>query len=212
MKITKFGHCCLLIETNGLRILTDPGDYTTGQNIVTGVDVILITHEHSDHLHIPSLKVVLQNNPQVKVITNFAVGKLLDKEGMVCTLLEDGQNITINGVLLEAFGTEHHFIYEGVPVPMNTGYFIDNKLFYPGDNLTDPGKKVEVLALPVLAPWLKPVEAIDYAKKIKPEVCFPVHDAFLKITGGFYKLPEKILESAGIKFVPLEIEQETEFK
>ncbi|MBI2052837.1 MAG: MBL fold metallo-hydrolase, partial [Candidatus Ryanbacteria bacterium] len=29
MKITKFGHCCLLIKENGVRILTDPGTYST---------------------------------------------------------------------------------------------------------------------------------------------------------------------------------------
>lgn len=56
MKVTKFGHCCLLIEEEGLRILTDPGSYSTRQNDVQNIDVILITHEHPDHLHIESLK------------------------------------------------------------------------------------------------------------------------------------------------------------
>lgn len=213
MKITKYGHCCLLIEVEGLRILTDPGDYSEDrQNKVQNVDVILITHEHGDHLHIPSLKIVIQNNPQAKVITNSSVGKLLDNEQIKYSLLEDGQNLTEKEVLFEAFGSSHHLIYEGVEAPMNTGYFIDNKLFYPGDALTNPGKPVEILALPVLAPWLKPTEAIDYAKELKPRVCFPVHDAFLKITDGFYNLPNRLLGAVSIKFVPLEIEQETEFE
>ena len=212
MKITKFGHCCLLIEEGGLRILTDPGDYTTEQNLVTDIDVILITHEHGDHLHIPSLQAVRQNNPQAKIITNRGVGLLLDKEDIPYMLVEDGQSLVEKGILLEAFGAKHHFIYEGIPELMNTGYFINNKLFYPGDALTNPGKPVEVLALPLLAPWLKVTEAVDYAKLIKPAVCFPVHDGMLKITGNFYKFPQTRLAPLGIKFVPLEIEKPTDFE
>ena len=56
MKITKFGHCCLLIEENGVRILTDPGTYSTQQSEVKNIDFVLITHEHADHFHIDSLK------------------------------------------------------------------------------------------------------------------------------------------------------------
>ncbi len=46
MNITKIGHCCLLIKEQGLTILTDPGTWTTDQNNLTGIDVVLITHEH----------------------------------------------------------------------------------------------------------------------------------------------------------------------
>ena len=38
MNITKLGHCCLLIEEKGLRILTDPGAYSTGQNEIKNID------------------------------------------------------------------------------------------------------------------------------------------------------------------------------
>lgn len=52
MKITKFGHCCLLIEENGVRILTDPGTYSTQQSEVKNIDFVLITHEHADHFQL----------------------------------------------------------------------------------------------------------------------------------------------------------------
>ena len=32
MKIKKIGHCCLIIETKGIRIMTDPGTFTTSWN------------------------------------------------------------------------------------------------------------------------------------------------------------------------------------
>ena len=46
MKIKKIGHCCLLIQTGRLNILTDPGAFSVEQNSIKGIDIILITHEH----------------------------------------------------------------------------------------------------------------------------------------------------------------------
>ena len=62
MKITKLGHCCLIVKEGNITILTDPGSYTTDQNTVKGIDIVLITHEHGDHFHVESLKAILKNN------------------------------------------------------------------------------------------------------------------------------------------------------
>jgi len=210
MKVTKYGHCCLLIEVNGLRILTDPGSYSEGQNEVKNIDLILITHEHPDHLHIDSLKQVLKNNPQAKIITNTGVGKLLDVEKIAYEIVDDQKSTTEKNVLIEGFGTKHALMYETLPVVENTGYMIAERLFYPGDAWTNPNRKVEVLALPVAGPWMKIAEAIDYAKTIKPKVCFPVHDGGLKKPGVVHVLPSKVLEPLGIKFKVIEINQTTE--
>jgi L-ascorbate metabolism protein UlaG (beta-lactamase superfamily) len=64
MKITKFGQCCLLIEVAGKRVLTDPGVFSTTQNDLTNLDLILITHEHGDHLHSESLQAILEKKPR----------------------------------------------------------------------------------------------------------------------------------------------------
>lgn len=212
MKITKFGHCCLLIEEKGLRILTDPGTYSTRQNNAKNIDVVLITHEHHDHLHIDSLKNVLQNNPQTKIITNKSVGVLLTKENISFTLIEDGQNSLVKEVVIEGFGKEHALIHSSIPLIQNTGYFIANRLFYPGDAFTNPGKQVEILALPVAGPWMKSSEAIDYAFKLKPKICFSVHDAILNIEphSPYLRVASKVIEQKGIKFLILEIDKEYE--
>ncbi|MBI2984390.1 MAG: MBL fold metallo-hydrolase [Candidatus Kerfeldbacteria bacterium] len=208
MTITKLGHCCLVIKEGALTILTDPGTYSTAQNSVTGVDVILITHEHPDHYHLDSLRKVLANNPQAKIYTVKAVGALLDKEGIQHQLLTDGGRVTEKGVSIEGFGKKHHEMYPGWPRVDNTGYFVANRLWYPGDALYDPGKTVEILALPVAGPWLNIREATDYAKQIHPKMAFAVHDAVLVNPGTAHRVPAKFLPEEGIEFKILEIGKE----
>lgn len=205
MKITKLGHCCLLIEHKDKRILTDPGAYSTTQNDVMNIDLVLITHEHTDHLHVESLQEILKNNPQAKIITNTSVGKILSEKGISFDILEDGQNTSFESILLEAFGTKHEEIYKELGLVQNTGFFIDNKLFYPGDAFTNPQKPVEILALPIVAPWTTFKTAIEYALEISPKITFPVHDGMIMSGRGgpIYRLPPQILESKNIKFVPL---------
>ena len=212
MKITKFGHCCLLIEEKGVRILTDPGSFTTEQNSLKNIDLLLITHEHHDHFHIESVKAILGNNPQAIIITNSAVGKLLDQEGIKHQVVAEGQNTTFKELLIEGFGHEHATIYEDLGKVENTGYFINNKLFYPGDAFTNPNKPVEILALPAGGPWMKPSEAIDYAKAVKPKKAFPVHDAMFLLTANFGLFAMKtFLPKHGIEFITIALNQETEF-
>lgn len=205
MTITKLGHCCLIIEVGGVRILTDPGGWTTAQNEVKDIDVVLITHEHADHFHLESLQTVLKNNPRAKVFTNQGVAKFLQPAGIEYQLLEHNQLATIEGVPIEGHGKKHADIYPTIPAVINTGYFIASQFFYPGDVFYNPSKPVKILALPVAGPWMKMAEALDYAKLIKPLHCFPVHDGMLKIPGPFHMLPEKILTPLGITFqVPAE--------
>jgi len=213
MKITKLGHCCLVIEDGKLRILTDPGSYSTAQNKVKNIDIILITHEHADHLHVDSLKTVLSNNPKTKIFTNKDVGKILGREGIKFEILENRQSKLIDGVWIEGFGERHADLYSTVPVVANTGYLIAKKFFYPGDAFYNPKKSIEVLALPVAGPWMKISEAVDYAREIRPKVCFPVHDGMLlpNRIGAAHKIPENALGAVGIKFIVLEEGRTVEF-
>ena len=101
MHITKFGHCCMLIEERGTRIITDPGRHSTQQNELTNIDAIVITHEHQDHVHMESLKILLKQNPNATVITSTSVGVLLEKERIVYSLVEHGQEIFVQGISFE---------------------------------------------------------------------------------------------------------------
>ena len=213
MKITKFGHCCLVVEINGVRVLIDPGVYSTGQNDVKNIDMVLITHEHTDHYHIDSLKNVLANNPNAIVIANKAVGALLDKEGIIYTRVVDGETAEVKATKVEGFGREHALIYGQMGACENTGFRIAEKFYYGGDSFFVPDVSVEVLALPVDAPWMKVAEAVEFAKNIHPRVAFPVHDAMqTEDTNEFYdQVFPRFLTPENIEFVPLKPNDTKEF-
>ena len=176
MKITKYGHACLLVEEGDATVLLDPGMWNAPPDAL-GIDAVLITHEHQDHIDIEQLKMVLGNNPETTVYTHEAVGALLTEAGIAYTPVAEGEVITVNGVSVQGFGHDHAVIYGTSPC-RNMGYLIGEKLYVPGDALHDvPNKPVEVLALPTGAPWMKLAEAIEYAKKVQPKVVFPIHDA-----------------------------------
>lgn len=202
MKITKFGHCCLLIEEGELRLLTDPGNYGDLPD-VQGVDVILITHEHGDHAHIPYIKEILRKNPECEIITHISVGKMLEAEKIPYTPIADNEAIQRKGVSIASYGTLHACVHKDIPAIQNTGFMIAGRLFYPGDSFHDPHKEIEILALPVAGPWMKLEEAIEYAKAIKPKVVFPVHDGMLRQDhrlGPTRRAPQAILEPLGIAY------------
>lgn len=202
MKITKLGHCCLLIETKDKRILTDPGTFTIqAHEKLEGIDCILFTHEHSDHYHLDSLKVLLGKNPNALVYANTSVGTLLEESDIPHMVIHDGETMKLGEIVIRGIGTEHAILHASLPRSANTGYFIDGKCFYPGDAFIDPQERVDTLALPVSGPWMKISEAIDYALHMKPRIAFPVHDAIR--FGSAHALPLRILPEHGIEFVPM---------
>lgn len=214
MRITKLGHCCLIIEINGLRILTDPGKWTIREHAsVSNIDIVLITHDHPDHIHLASVKTILASNPNAKVYANSGVGAALAKEGIVFETLEGTSKTTVKDLELEAFDCKHEPIYPSIDLPQNTGYWIGPDLFYPGDSLTHPGRPVNILALPVAGPWMVIGQGIDYAKNVKPKKCFPVHDGYVKeeALSIFHGLPQKTLVEAGIAFTPLKAGDSADF-
>lgn len=213
MKIKKIGHCCLIIEHKDKKIMTDPGAFSKGQENETGIDLILITHEHSDHLHIESLQQIIQKNPEAEIWTNTSVGKILKEKSIPYKIVDDGKTELFKEIKIEGIGKTHATIHESLEGVENTGYFIDEKLFYPGDQFTDPKKETEILALPVAGPWTTIGMAIDYGLKIKPKKAFPVHDGMIKkeMIGVFHRLPKMFLEKIGTEFIPLQDGDEHEF-
>lgn len=206
MTITKFGHCCILIEVKEKRILVDPGRFSTGQNQLTDIDIVLITHEHADHCHTESVLQIAANNPDVIIVTNTSVATLLQSLEIEAHVIEGRDRANVADVSLEAFDGEHVEIFEEFGLVQNTGYLVEDHFFFPGDAYTVPNKQVKVLALPVSGPWCKIADAIRYALMVKPAVAFPVHDATLNEAGQAVTYPhfERELSKASIEFLVLE--------
>lgn len=212
MLLTSFGHSCLLIEENGAQVMIDPGIWSEGHKEVKGIDAVFITHEHPDHCDTESLSRLRDYNPDLRIYTNKGVGKKLSEAGFAFELLEDGGSVHVKGLSVQAFGKDHATIYETFPHFDNTGFLFGGRLFHPGDSLSVyPDKPVEILALPVIAPWLRISDSLEYAKKIKPQLVFPIHDGMLKHTGPFHSIPQNVLPIQGMRFVVLEKGLKTEF-
>ena len=211
MQITKLGHCCLVIETKGKKIVTDPGTFTDAQDSLIGVDIILITHEHADHFHLESVQKMLVLNPPAVVVTNDSVGKLLAVHGIAYTSAGGGTTVDVGGVTFEGVGHAHASIYETWGSVENTSYFIDHTFFMPGDAFCIPGKPVAVLALPVAGPWMRISDAITYLKAVHPQTAFGVHDGML--VQSFRGFPERLIHALvpDVTYVTLQDGETQEF-
>lgn len=212
MVIRKIKHCCFIIEAADAKIMTDPGGWSSGQTEETGVDLIVITHEHPDHLHIESLKTVRKNNPEAPIVTNRSVGGLLADEDIAYQVIEHGQREEIAGVTLEGIGNVHAEIYEEFNRVQNTGYRINDRLLFPGDAFPYIDHAVDVLALPVAGPWMRLADALDWLHYIRPETAFPVHDGMWEPDkrGPIYKLPAAEMATFGGTFIELKEGEETD--
>ncbi len=209
MQITKFGHSCVLLDDGQTKILFDPGLYG-GIPSDLKVDGIVITHVHQDHVDMDQLKPLLENVTP-RIITNTEVKAELDKHGIDCEIVEEGSSATIGTFTFEAFGNDHAIMHPDLPKFQNTGYLINNKIFHPGDALYMPSKPIEVLLLPIAAPWSKVAETLDYLAQVNAKVNFPIHDGFIQGGGGaFYRFANMWCEKLGSQFIEPELNKSYE--
>ena len=183
MRLTKFGHSCLLVEEGQARILLDPGTLSGGFEALEGLTAVLFTHQHADHLDPERLRGLLDRNPRARVVSDQGSAGPLGEAGVEVEVVADGQELEVGGVGVRVAGRDHAVIHPDIPVVPNVGYLVGGRLFHPGDAFTPPGEPVEVLAVPAGAPWLKVAEPIDYLRAVRPRVAVPVHDKVLSEAG-----------------------------
>ena len=196
--ITKLVHACLLVEVGGKRILLDPGgwswqDERFDPSMVEGVDRILITHEHADHVSLEFVRAALERSNDAEVETTPALQAIL---------LEQGIEAVTQGT--PQFVSPHERIPIG-PGPQNTGFHVENVLSHPGDSHSF-NETMPILAMPFAAPWGSLTSGADRARLVKPKYAIPIHDWFLSEGGKtfMYRLAEMALSADGIKLVQIE--------
>jgi L-ascorbate metabolism protein UlaG (beta-lactamase superfamily) len=180
MRITHYGHACVLVETGSARLLIDPGSFSSGFEDLRDLTGILITHQHADHVDEAKLPALVKANPGAALLVDPDTAPFASKHGLAVQVAGPGSAFELGGAAISVVGGAHAKIYGDFPAISNAGYVIDHGAFYhPGDALFVPEQSIDVLGVPVVAPWLKTAEAIDFVQAVKPRTSFPIHEALL---------------------------------
>lgn len=204
MKLTKYEHACFVVEKDGSSLVIDPGGFTSDLVIPENIAGVVVTHQHADHYDASLLEKILQKNPSALVLGPHDVLHKMttDADKREVTV---GGRVTIGGFKLEFFGGMHALIHESMARVDNVGVLINDTVYYPGDSFVTPEKPVDVLALPVAAPWMKISNAIDFLSAVSPRLTFPTHDAILSDAGKLIvdRMLSVVAEKHGITYTRL---------
>ena len=198
-RLTFAGHSTVLIETEGVRLLTDPvlrrwvgplrrQVQLPPKDLYSGLDAVLVSHLHRDHLDLPSLRLI---DPSTRVIAPAGARELLESAGVKrVTELRAGQETEVGGLPVEGVPAAHDgrrrprgpaadamgFVVGG----SESVYFAgDTDRFEEMERLTG---RLEVALLPVWgwgptlgAGHLGPASAAEVAALLRPRLAIPIH-------------------------------------
>jgi len=182
MRVVKYSHSCVRLEGDGVLVI-DPGGFSEPVAL-DGVDAVLITHEHPDHLDLDALTEKLAGRPEVRIFTHAEVLPKLGDLASVTTTVDTGDEFTAAGFGIRAYGGRHAVIHPDLPPVANLGYLVDGSVYHPGDSFDVPADAtVDTLFVPVSAPWLKAAESIEFVRAVKPRRAFALHDSLLNDAG-----------------------------
>ncbi|MEP7193648.1 MAG: MBL fold metallo-hydrolase [Actinomycetota bacterium] len=187
MRITHLGHSCLLVEAGGQRILVDPGVFSSGIADLTGLDAIMVTHQHPDHMDLVRLPVLTEINPQARLYAEPQAAAAMEQSGIGAERTTSGKTLTLGSLEVTPVGERHALINDALPRVGNMGFVMrargEPSLFHPGDAYDGEPGQVDILALPLNAPWAASRDSVAFAQRISPRVCIPIHDGLLNAVG-----------------------------
>jgi L-ascorbate metabolism protein UlaG (beta-lactamase superfamily) len=197
LTLTWFGHGTVLIETDGVRLLTDPllrprlGPLrrvaAPPQAIAGEVDAVLVSHVHHDHLDVRSLRLVRSR----RFLVPRGVGRWLERRGFDGVVeLSEGESASVGGVTIVATHAEHDARRTPLAAPTpSLGYLVSGsaRIFVAGDTdlfpaMRDFGPDLDVALVPI-AGWgprvgkghLDPQRAAEAIRLLRPRVAIPIH-------------------------------------
>jgi L-ascorbate metabolism protein UlaG (beta-lactamase superfamily) len=183
VQITFIGHSSLIFAWNGKIIHTDPYSKVADYTKLPKADLILITHEHADHLDANALEPI-RTEKTVVIVTETVSQKV--QGGIV---MKNGDTQTLEGFPpIEAVpayniinkrdnGQPYH------PQGVGNGYILtfgDKQIYVAGDTENTPEmkalQKIDVAFLPMNLPFtMTPDMVADAAKAFKPVILYPYH-------------------------------------
>jgi L-ascorbate metabolism protein UlaG (beta-lactamase superfamily) len=176
LKITFVGHGTLMLAYAGKIIHVDPVSMYADYAALPKADLILVTHEHGDHLDIKAIQAASAAN--TSVIVNPGSAKNLAN----AVVLKNGEERTVSGIKVEAvpaYNLEKPFHPKG----NGNGYvltFGDRRVYIAGDteNVAEIKalKNIDIAFLPMNQPYtMTPEQVADVAKAMRPKVLYPYH-------------------------------------
>jgi len=182
LTITFIGHGTLMFTFGTKIIHVDPFTKVADYATFPKADVILITHEHFDHLDLKALALV--RTEKTKMVLNEACSKQV-KNGII---MKNGDFQTVNGLKIEAVPAYNliHKRENGQPFHpkgVGNGYIItfgDKRVYVAGDTENIPEMKslreIDCAFLPMNLPYtMTPEMVADAAKAFRPKVLYPYH-------------------------------------
>ncbi|GAB3419018.1 MBL fold metallo-hydrolase [Flindersiella endophytica] len=182
MRMTKFTHACVRLDDGDRSLVIDPGGWGD-PGVLDGVDSVLVTHLHDDHIDYDLVIEHAKANPRLRIWTNAqAAGGFGAVAGQV-TVVEPGERFDADGFEVRTYGGRHAAVHPDYPVVANTAYLVEDALYHPGDSFAVPDATVDTLLVPVHSGWMKLAEAIDFVRMVRPRRSYPIHDGFMNDIG-----------------------------
>jgi len=182
MVISFLGHSSLMMSWDGKIIYTDPVSSEADYAKLPKADMILVTHEHYDHLDLKAVGLI--KTAATKVVGSPEVGKQIP--GTV--VLANGDKQTVDGLKIEAVPAYNikHMSEPGKPFHpkgVGNGYIVtfgDLRLYLAGDTENIPEMKqlqnIAIAFLPMNLPYtMTPEMVADAAGMFHPKVLYPYH-------------------------------------
>jgi L-ascorbate metabolism protein UlaG (beta-lactamase superfamily) len=182
LEITFIGHGTLMFTFGGKVIHVDPVGQYADYSKLPKADLILITHEHGDHLDLQAVATLRQ--PDTQVLVNQAGAAKL--QGAI--VLKNGEKKTVAGFQIEAVPAYNllHKRESGEPFHpkgRDNGYVItfgDKRVYVAGDTENHPEMKalpnIDIAFLPMNLPYtMTPEMVADAAQAFKPKILYPYH-------------------------------------
>jgi L-ascorbate metabolism protein UlaG (beta-lactamase superfamily) len=195
-QVTFVGHATVLIDLDGVRLITDPvlrprvlhlrrvGPISA--SALRGLDAVLLSHAHWDHLDVPSLERLGKELPIV--CPGGVAGLLRRKRFEHVTTLGVGEEVTIGGLVVTGVHAEHNGSRGPMGASGELGFVVagSRRIYFAGDtDLFDDLAAVGPLdlALVPVTGWgkkvgpghLDPERAAEAVRLLRPRLAVPIH-------------------------------------